>query len=69
MDKFEAEMIGMVNEIKFRKMSNNIQQKMYEDMRRFKESESIFVKSDKSGNLYEIEKGKLYLMFIYLNYI
>ena len=58
MDKFEAEMIGMVKEIKFRKMRNNIQQKMYEDMRRFKESENIFVKSDKSGNLYEIEKGK-----------
>ena len=58
MDKFEAEMIGMVKEIKFRKMCNSIQQKMYEDMRRFKESESIFVKSDKSGNLYEIEKGK-----------
>ena len=57
-DKFEAEMIGMVKEIKFRKMRNNIQQKMYEDMRRFKESKSIFVKSDKSGNLYEIEKGK-----------
>ena len=33
MDKFEAEMIGMVKEIKFRKMRNNIQQKMYEDMR------------------------------------
>ena len=31
---------------------------MYEDMRRFKESENIFVKSDKSRNLYEIEKGK-----------
>ena len=58
MDKFEAEMIGMVKEIKFRKMRNNIQQKMYEDMRIFKESENIFVKSDKSGNLYEIEKGK-----------
>ena len=58
MDKFEAEMIGMVKEIKFRKMRNNIQQKMYEDMRRFKESENIFVKSDKSGNLYEIEKEK-----------
>ena len=58
MDKFEAEMIGMVKEVKFRKMRNNIQQKMYEDMRRFKESENIFVKSDKSGNLYEIEKGK-----------
>ena len=58
MDKLEAEMIGMVKEIKFRKMRNNIQQKMYEDMRRFKESENIFVKSDKSGNLYEIEKGK-----------
>ena len=54
MDKFEAEMIGMVKEIKFRKMRNN----MYEDMRRCKESESIFVKSDKSGNSYEIEKGK-----------
>ena len=27
-------------------------------MRRFKESEKIFVKSDKSGNLYEIEKEK-----------
>ena len=58
MDKFEAEIIGMVKEIKFRKMRNNIQQKMYEDMRRFKESEIIFLKSDKSGNLYEIEKGK-----------
>ena len=58
MDKFEAEMIGMVKEGKFRKMRDNIQQKMYEDMRRFKESENIFVKSDKSGNLYEIEKGK-----------
>ena len=57
MDKFEAEMIGMVKEVKFRKMRDNIQQKMYEDMRRFKESENIFVKSDKSGNLYEIEKG------------
>ena len=31
---------------------------MYEDMRRIKESDSIFVKSDKSGNLYEIEKQK-----------
>ena len=29
-----------------------------EDMRRIKESDSIFIKSDKSGNLYEIEKGK-----------
>ena len=58
MDKFQAEMIGMVKEIKFWKMRNNIQQKMYEDMRRIKESESIFVKSDKSGNLYEIEKGE-----------
>ena len=58
MDKFEAEMIGMVKEIKFRKMRNNIQEKMYEDMRRIKESDSIFVKSEKSGDLYEIEKGK-----------
>ena len=58
MDKFEAEMIGMVKEIRFRKMRNNIQQKMYEDMRRIKESDSIFEKSDKSGNLYEKEKGK-----------
>ena len=27
-------------------------------MRRIKESDGIFVKSDKSGNLYEMEKGK-----------
>ena len=51
-------MIGMVKEIKFRKMRNNIPQKMCEDIRRIKESDSIFVKSDKSGNFYEIEKGK-----------
>ena len=44
MDKFEAEMIGIVKEIKFRKMRNNIQQKMYEDMRRFKESEKNICK-------------------------
>ena len=58
MEKFEAEMIGMVKEIKFRKMRNNIQQKMYEGMRKFKESGKIFVKSDKSGNLYKMEKEK-----------
>ena len=58
MDKFEADMIEMVKEIKFWKMRNNIQQKMCEDMRRIKESDSIFVKPDKSSNLYEIEKGK-----------
>ena len=33
MDNFEAEMIGMVKEIKFREMCNDIQQKMYEDMK------------------------------------
>ena len=48
----------MVKEIKIRKMHNDIQQKMSEDMRRIKESDSIFVKSNKSGNLYEIEMGK-----------
>ena len=32
MDKFEAEMIGMVKEIRLRKMRNNIQQKMYEEI-------------------------------------
>ena len=42
MDKFEADIIGMVKEIKFRKMRNNIQQKMYEDMRRIRESDGIF---------------------------
>ena len=31
---------------------------MYEDMRIIKEFDGIFVKSDKSGNLYEMEKGK-----------
>ncbi len=55
---FSGTVIGMVKEIKFRKMRNNIQQKMYEDMRKFKESGKIFVKSDKSGNLYKIEKEK-----------
>ena len=58
MDKFEAEMIGMVKEIRFRKMRINIQQEMYEYRRRVKESDGIFVKSDKSGNLYEIDKGR-----------
>ena len=44
--------------IKFKKMRNNIQQQMYKDTRRIKVSDGIFVKSDKSGNLYEIDKGR-----------
>ena len=58
MDKFEAEMLGIIKEIKFKKMRNNIQQQMYKDMRRIKGSDGIFVKSDKSGNLYEIDNGR-----------
>ena len=56
MDRFEAELIGIVKEIKFKKMHNNIQQQMNKDIRSIKGPDYIFVKSDKSGNLYEIDK-------------
>ena len=64
MDRFDSYLIGLVMTIKFNKIHNNIQQQMSSDIRRIRESNCIFTKSDKSGNLYEVDKkntGKWYL--------
>ena len=58
MDRFEAELKGIVKNIKFKKIHYDIQQKMNRDIKRIKESDCILAKSDKSGNLYETDKRK-----------
>ena len=58
MDRFESVLIGIVKNIKFKKIHNNIQKQMSNDIRRIKESDCIFAKSCKSGKLYEIDKRK-----------
>ena len=58
MDNFEPDLIGLVKSIKFKKIHNNIQQQMSSDLRRIRESNYISTKSDKSGNLYKVDKNK-----------
>ena len=58
MDNFESNLIGLVKSIKSKEIHNNIQQQMSSDSRRIRESSNIFTKSDKSGNLYKVDRNK-----------
>ena len=57
MDRFESDLIGLVKTIRFLKI-HDIQQQMSSDIRRIRESNYIFTKSDKLGNLYKVDKDK-----------
>ena len=58
MDNFESDLIRSVKTIKFKKIHNNIQSQMSSDLRRIRESNNIFTKSHKSGNLYKVDRNK-----------
>ena len=58
MDNFESDLKGLVKAIKSKKIHKNIQQQMSSDLRRIRESNNILTKSDKSGNLYKVDRNK-----------
>ena len=48
-------MMLMVKNIQFRKISNNFQQKLKDDIRDLKSINKVFVLADKSRNIYKLE--------------
>ena len=52
------ELIGIVKYIKFKKIQNNIQQEINKDIEEIKKSKEVYIKSDKTDNLYKINKNK-----------
>ena len=55
---FEADLLDLVANITFRKYSNPCQNKLRADIKSFKASNSTFVFSDKTNNLYEVDNDR-----------
>ena len=58
MELFERDLWDLVNKIKFRKVSSNFQNQLKEDIKVIKKSKKIFVFTDKTSNIYQIEKDE-----------
>ena len=53
---FEKELIGIVPKIKFKRITNNFQNKLQQDIRNIKSSNKIYVPADKTTNMYKVTK-------------
>ena len=58
LDKFEADLLDMVHNIKFRNVNNKFQNKLNEDICKIKKSTKAFIPADKTSNFYR--KGQHY---------
>ena len=52
---FEKNMMVLVKNIKFRKINNNFQQKLKDDIKNITSINKVFVPADNSRNIYELE--------------
>ena len=53
---FEDELILLLNSIKFRKVKNDFQQKLNNDIKMIKSSEKTITPADKTSNMYRLDK-------------
>ena len=56
--QFEDDLMCMVRNSEFRQYSNDFQEHVRQDIRNFKQSRKFIVPTDKSGNMYKMEKSK-----------
>ena len=56
MEKFEDDLLEMVKNIKFRKVHDEFQDSLREDIKRINNSTKALIFADKTTNLYELEK-------------
>ena len=56
LDKFEADLLDMVHNIKFRNVNNKFQNKLNEDISKIKKSTKAFISADKTSNFYKLDK-------------
>ena len=53
--EFENDMYNMIQNIQFKNVKNNFQSKMQLDLKSIKDSGKIYVKADKTHNMYAVE--------------
>ena len=53
---FEYDLIDLVKNIKFRKVRNDFQMKLHEDLRKVRSSKKTLTFADKTSNMYRLEK-------------
>ena len=58
LDSFETDLFKLIKMVKFKKVRNNFQMKLSQDIKEVKKSNYIWVKSDKSKNIYKIKPSK-----------
>ena len=56
LDKFEADLLDMVHNIKFRNVNNKFQNKLNEDISKIKKSTKAFIPADKTSHFYKLDK-------------
>ena len=56
MEKFEDELSDMVRNIKFRRVRNDFQDKLKDDIKQINNSSKALIFADKTTNLYELDK-------------
>ena len=56
LDKFEADLLDMVHNIKFRNVNNKFQKKLNEDISKIKKSTKAFIPADKTSDFYKLDK-------------
>ena len=56
LENFENELLFLIKNIQFRKVNNNFQSQLNEDIKQIKGDSKIFVPADKSRNIYKMDK-------------
>ena len=56
LDKFEADLLDMVYNIKFRNVNKKFQNKLNEDISKIKKSTKAFIPADKTSHFYKLDK-------------
>ena len=54
LDQFESDLFGIIRKIEFMNSKNSFQAKLREDIERIRKSRKIWVRSDKSSNIYQV---------------
>ena len=58
LDSFETDFFKLIKMVTFKKVRNNFQMKLSNDIKEVKTSKYIWVRSDKSKNIYKIKPSK-----------
>ena len=58
LDPFEADLFRLIKKVKFKRGNNNFQMKFSRDIKELKSSKCIWLRADKSRNMYKVEPSK-----------